>query len=218
MGALAASPRPDRRDRYVDVILASASFPMAFPPVYIDVEGANGVYTQMHVDGAIRENVFYFDFFDDLEDALTELEDLPRQIDLYLLHNGALYSTGEYEPRQGKVTSIGGAALNALLRKSTISSIYRIWVMAMIYDARIHVAYVRPEFRFETQALEFDREEMQRLFEHGRDEAIERSAWFVQDPPQSREEMVELLDPTLILDKIEARPQFREKVDSSSEP
>ena len=48
MGAIADSDRPDRFKRYIDVIMASAAFPVAFPPVYIEVQGETGTYTQMH--------------------------------------------------------------------------------------------------------------------------------------------------------------------------
>jgi len=62
MGEIAASERPDRLKRYIDVVLASASFPIAFPPVYLDVDGGTGAYTEMHTDGGVRESAFFFDF------------------------------------------------------------------------------------------------------------------------------------------------------------
>ena len=39
MGVIARSTRADRLKRYIDVVMASAAFPIAFPPVYLDVEG-----------------------------------------------------------------------------------------------------------------------------------------------------------------------------------
>jgi predicted acylesterase/phospholipase RssA len=45
MGLIAESERPDRLKRYIDVVMASAAFPVAFPPVYLEVEGKDGNYT-----------------------------------------------------------------------------------------------------------------------------------------------------------------------------
>ena len=62
MGDIAGSGRPDRLKRYVDVVMASAAFPIAFPPVYIEVDGEAGSFKEMHGDGGIREAIFFFDF------------------------------------------------------------------------------------------------------------------------------------------------------------
>lgn len=209
MGVLAASPAPDRRDRYVDVILASASFPMIFPPVYIKVETEGEPYYQMHVDGAIRENVFYFDFNEDMQEILLEVGSPEKTLDLFMLHNGTLFATGEYQPLEGKVTSIAVAALNGLLRKSTISSIYRVLVTTLIHGASFHLAFIPPGIELQTSPLEFDREEMRMLFDLGYEASLNGSAWYTQLPPSSEEQLIEGLDPSRVFDDLEARPEFR---------
>ena len=98
MGVIAESDRPDRLKHYIDIIMASAAFPIAFPPMYIEVEGEAGTYTQMHADGGIRETAFFFDF-DLIESFRVALEaegftDSDFKEDLYL--SGAKSYSGRH--------------------------------------------------------------------------------------------------------------------------
>ena len=58
MGLIAASGRPESLDLFRQVMLASASIPIAFPPVLFDVEAGGRRYDEMHVDGAVGARVF----------------------------------------------------------------------------------------------------------------------------------------------------------------
>jgi hypothetical protein len=112
LGAIAGSDRPDRLKHYIDVVMASAAFPIAFPTIYIPVEGEAGDYTQMHGDGGIRETAFFFDF-ESLEAYQLELEsagfrDSDFDYQLYLLINGPISFPGikTYKPVKGRVGAI----------------------------------------------------------------------------------------------------------------
>ena len=60
MGLIASSGHPDALDLFRKVMLASASIPVAFPPVLFDVELTPGGprYDEMHVDGGVGARVF----------------------------------------------------------------------------------------------------------------------------------------------------------------
>ena len=60
MGLIASSGRPDALELFRKVMLASASIPVAFPPVFFDVELTPGGprYDEMHVDGGVGARVF----------------------------------------------------------------------------------------------------------------------------------------------------------------
>jgi hypothetical protein len=208
MGAIAASGRPDRLQRYRDVVLASASFPVSFPPVYIPVEADGQRYYQMHVDGGVRETVFFFDFVDDYRAALAELglrrEDVHPE--LFLLNNDALYAPGTYKPVSGSLLSISGATIGSLMRKATLGSLYRVWVLALIAGADFHISYIPPDFDLSDNSLRFDTEEMKRLFELGRSRAQRGEAWSTQRAPTTLEELAPLIDPRRSVDRLEARP------------
>ncbi len=58
MGAIASSGRPDAKELYRTILLASASVPGFFPPVPIAVEVNGRRFTEMHVDGGATTGVF----------------------------------------------------------------------------------------------------------------------------------------------------------------
>ncbi len=215
MGAIADSDRPDKLQRYRDVILASASFPIKFPPVYIPVEHGDQTYYQMHVDGGARETVFFYDFVDEFGEALEELglQDSDVHAEIYLLNNGELYSRAEYNPVSGSILAMTGATVASLMRKVTLGSIYRLWVMALGSGADFHISFIPPEFDLSPNPLEFDPGEMQRLFELGYGRVLRGEAWETQKAPASQEEFLELIDPRQSIDRLEERPWLRDDVE-----
>ena len=58
MGAIAVNGQPDALELFRKVVLASASIPIAFPPVFFDVEAGGRRYDEMHVDGSVAAHVF----------------------------------------------------------------------------------------------------------------------------------------------------------------
>jgi predicted acylesterase/phospholipase RssA len=58
MGLIAASGRPEALELFRKVMLASASIPIVFPPVFFEVEAGGRLYDEMHVDGAVAATVF----------------------------------------------------------------------------------------------------------------------------------------------------------------
>jgi hypothetical protein len=59
MGLIAASGRPEAVELFRKVMLASASIPVAFPPVFFDVEAGGRRYDEMHVDGSVGTRVLH---------------------------------------------------------------------------------------------------------------------------------------------------------------
>ncbi len=210
MGAIADSKRPDRLKRYIDVVLASASFPIVFPPVYLDVEGPAGTYTEMHSDGGIRESAFFFDF-DLIEDVRRAMESLGLSEDdfkqeIYLLNNGPIASTmaKTYKPVDGTLGAIAGASVDAMLTKVTQGSVYRLWVLAMVHGADFHFSFVPPDFEFTSGSLTFDPVEQIALFERGYQQALDGTAWATQLAPTSTEELIQnIVEPTSSFDRNE---------------
>jgi hypothetical protein len=210
MGVIAESDRPDRRKHYIDIVMASASFPIAFPPIYIEVEGEAGTYTQMHGDGGIRETAFFFDF-DLFEDFRLVLEaegitDSDFKEDLYLLINGPIISpeTKTYKPVDGNMIAIADATITSLMTKVTQGSVYRLWVLAMAHGADFHISFVPPDYTFITGSLDFDPVEQTTLFELGYQQALDGKAWATQPAPSSDEELLKLIvDPAAMFDSRE---------------
>ena len=201
MGAIADSDRPDRFERYIDVIMASAAFPVAFPPVYIEVQGETGTYTQMHGDGGVRETAFFFDFIEEIERAADaaglSITDFKQE--LYLLNNGPIATLGikTYRPTEGNLLAVADATITSLLAKVTQGSVYRLWVLAMVDGADFHFSFVPSDYEFTTGSLTFDPDEQTALYELGYRQALDGSAWATQLAPTSTEELLQLIvEPT----------------------
>ncbi len=207
MGNIAESERPDRLKRYIDVVLASASFPIAFPPVYLDVAGDAGAYTEMHTDGGVREAVFFFDF-DLIKEVRRAMEaagfsESEFKQELYLLTNGPLASVGTktYKPVEGTLGAVADASITSLLTKVTQGSIYRLWVLAMVHGADFHLSFVPPDFELTSGSLTFDPVEQTALFERGYQQALDGTAWATQYAPTSTEELIQnIVDPASSFD------------------
>ncbi|NIT53795.1 MAG: patatin, partial [candidate division Zixibacteria bacterium] len=57
---IAASGHPKALELIRQIILASASIPVAFPPVYIEIEKDGQLYDEMHVDGGATTQVYLY--------------------------------------------------------------------------------------------------------------------------------------------------------------
>ena len=183
LGALASSDRPDKLERYRDVVLASASFPMIFPPVYIPVEVDGQTRWQMHVDGSARANVFATTFMLDLDDAIerSDLGDENVRGELWVIHNGQPPNDLN-APVAPKVTAIAEAAINNLLEVSTLSGLVELYSMAMLNGFEFIYTSIPADVALGPSPLEFDREEMGRLFQVGYEAGRSGEAWQSQPP------------------------------------
>jgi predicted acylesterase/phospholipase RssA len=81
LGAIAASGRPDRVQRFQDVILASIAVPVAMPARYIET-GQPGTYA-LHVDGSFLAPIF-------MTTLIGNFKDVPGQFDVYVVVNNRL--------------------------------------------------------------------------------------------------------------------------------
>ena len=93
MGVIANSGHPDTLELFQKVILASASIPAAFPPVFIEVEVDGQTYDEMHADGGTVRQVFFYKGTVDLQAAAHEAKRGKRdgyRGTVYIIRNGKL--------------------------------------------------------------------------------------------------------------------------------
>ena len=210
MGIIASSDRPDKLERYRKVVLVSASIPVLFPPVYISVDGGKESYQQMHVDGGVREMVLYYDFIEAVDAASTSagLTRADVNINLYVLYNGDLYASGKYDPVEPTLLSIASSTLSALMRTNTLGSLYRVYVQALVYGINFHLAYIPREFQPLGDSVDFNPEDMARLFDFGYNQSITDEVWRTQGAVDDFDELIRTIDPMEALQQFEARPPF----------
>jgi predicted acylesterase/phospholipase RssA len=211
MGFIASSDRPDKLERYRDVILASASVPVVFPPVYIPVEVGGETYRQMHVDGGAREMIFFPQFIQDFDKAVAEAGFSRADVhgEIYVLFNGRIAARGTYEPVAPRALNIMEVVARTFQRANTISSIYQIWVRGLTHGLAIHITDIPPEYKNLQQDMEFNRDDMKRLFDYGYNRSIRGEAWWTQPAVKDYQELIRKISPWNVIGEIEARPELR---------
>lgn len=175
LGAVAASGQAGARELFCRVLLASASIPVAFPPVLFDVEAEGRTYQEMHGDGGCMTQVFGFYF-------LSRLQELSGRSGgrLFVIRNQVLAS--HWEQVSPELIRIGGRAVSLLMRNQGMGDLYRAYLVAAETGLDFHLAYVPGSFEFPNRKGEFDPAYMKALFDVGFDAAKSGTVWFKQPP------------------------------------
>jgi predicted acylesterase/phospholipase RssA len=199
MGAIASSQRPDRLDRYRDVVVASTSLPTIMPPVYIpvevDVQAADNTadatpasepqmkkYWQMHVDGAMREPVLVSRFM--LRGSAGGRLYVLLSVDV---HGRAAFPT----PVRPSVRELSWAVLSSIASRGLIHGLYRAKVLANLEQVEFRVTAIPPGLDDVPRMQIFDPDNMQNLFQVGFEHATDGSPWRSIPAGASVEEVLE---------------------------
>jgi predicted acylesterase/phospholipase RssA len=162
IGLIAASGNPRSLDLIRDLLLASASIPGAFPPVYIEVEAGGERFDEMHVDGGASAQVFVYPLTVDMDEELGRIGAQIEDLRLFVIRNSRLEPTREVvEP---KLTSIIGRSIAALIRSQGVGNLYEIYLGAMRDKFDFNLAYIPEHFTMESTEA-FDPEYMSALFD-----------------------------------------------------
>ena len=182
MGAIAASGRPGSLDLFRKVLLASASIPVAFPPVYFDVEVDGIRYDEMHVDGGVIAEFFLWGAMVDIASAQRQLGVDATQrgkASVYIIRNSQIDPAPEQVERN--LVDIASRSMITLLKAVAMGDLIRIWALAQRDGVDFNYIGIPPEHA-ETPAGAFNPTEMRRLFDLGRRLALEPEPWN-KDPP-----------------------------------
>lgn len=188
MGAIATSDRPDKLERYRNVLLASSSIPVLFPPVYFEVEIDGQDYYEMHVDGGIQAQLFLRGFMLDCDEAFDE--DLRRrdaEVSLYLIRNGTANESIIREVTEPSSISIASATIKQLVDLSTESSLFRVYVLAARNGIDFNLALIPDDVFPNLNSIKFDTARMRELYDFAYKQASSGYNW-AKVPPR--------LDPT----------------------
>lgn len=179
MGGIASSERPDKLEHYRNVLLASCSIPVLFPPVYFPIEVDGETYYEMHLDGGAQSQVFLRGFMLDLEDALLDTG-VPRtqyDLSLYIIRNGTAGLEPERDNLPASVLSIATKMINGVFRLSTSASLYRVYILAGRYGVDFNLAAIPDDLEPDLNPVIFDPEQMKRLYDFAHDKAENGYAW-----------------------------------------
>jgi predicted acylesterase/phospholipase RssA len=175
---IAATGHPDAGKLIRQVLLASASIPGAFPPVYIEVETPDGrKFDEMHVDGGVTSQMFFYPANVDWQDV-TQALDVKGQPTIHLVRNA--YITPEYEIVNPRLLPIAERTINSLIRTQGIGDFFRIGTLAERDELGFSVTWIPEETRDLVGVIPaeaFDPNYMKALFEFGYERAQKGEAW-----------------------------------------
>lgn len=178
LSAIAASARADRRERMIDILLASAAIPAVFPPVRIDVRLDGQVRQELHVDGGTVAQVFFAPPNIELSGYEKRYFGHARSRTLYLIRNGRL--TPEYTETEETALGIARRSIETLIKYQTISDLTRLQLQTTAARGQLYYASIPDRFTLRPKS-EFDRNYMQKLFAVGNEEG--RLARWRKQPP-----------------------------------
>ncbi len=143
IGRIAASAQPGAVELIRKIMLASASIPIALPPVVFEVEAGGRGYQELHVDGGVTEQVFLYQAQINWKDVLAKLK-VRHPARAYIIRNG--YLEPDWETVEGKLLSLGGRTISSLIRTQGIGDLFRMYYTARRDGLEYRLAYIPQSF------------------------------------------------------------------------
>jgi predicted acylesterase/phospholipase RssA len=171
MGALAASGHPRALELFRKVLVASASVPGAFDPVFIDAEANGHHFREMHVDGGTAYPLFAVPV---RLLAATGQISRKRGGQLYIIINNNL--DPEFAVTKPKTLSIVARAFNTLVKSDFYDTILDSYVFAKEQGYTFSLAYIPNTLRVKSVGL-VDQKYMIALFELGHAQGVSGGQW-----------------------------------------
>jgi len=168
----------DALDLIRDVMLASASIPVAFPPQIFEVEVDGERYDEMHVDGGVTRQSFLFSFGLD-DKALAERLGAKGQTTAYIIRNSRLKP--KWQSVNNSIIEISGRSISSLIRTQGIGDLFSEYLGARANDFDYNLAFIPGSFNAVSNEM-FDREYMNTLYQLGYDMASKGYPWKKRPP------------------------------------
>jgi len=184
MGAIAASEHSNALKLFRDVVLASASIPSMFPPVMIEVEVDGHQYDEMHTDGGTVTQVFFYGNVVDFKAARESAKAAGWSTAatggrVYVIRNAQVRPEREQVARS--LVSITPRALSTMIKAMAFSDLNRIYGKSWARGIDFNYVAVPDDFVWQGEE-EFDRAEMNRLYEIGYRLGKSGDAWSKTPP------------------------------------
>ncbi len=178
IGAIALSDFPGKMDLIHNLLLASASIPVAFPPVVINVSADGKIYDEIHVDGGTGSQVFVYPAAMDWREITQKLKvkDKPQ---VYVLRNSFIGSG--YDQVERTVLPIASRAIDSLIRTQGIGDLYQILALCKRDGNEFNLAYIPSSF-IEKPNEAFDKIYMSKLYQLGYEMGSKGYDWKKKPP------------------------------------
>ncbi|WP_239623706.1 patatin-like phospholipase family protein [Bradyrhizobium sp. I71] len=171
MGKIAAVGTPEALKLFRDVMAASASIPLVFPPIMIDAEGQGRKFQEMHVDGGVTAPVLTLP-----EALLFQSGRMPgsAKIDIYILVNKKIERN--FELVSNGTIDVASRSLSAITQSQTRSIILSTYDFAKRNRLGFHLSYIARDYPA-PPSEGFDTTYMRALYQYGYEKAASGQAW-----------------------------------------
>ncbi|MBR1002077.1 MULTISPECIES: patatin-like phospholipase family protein [Bradyrhizobium] len=170
MGKIAAVGTPETLKLFRDVMAASASIPLVFPPIMIDAEGEGRRFQEMHVDGGVTAPVLT------LPEALLSQDRLPgnARMNIYILVNKKIEPN--FELVSNSTIDVASRSLSSITQSQTRSIIFSTYDFAKRNRLGFHLSYIARDYPA-PPSEGFDTAYMRALYQYGYEKAASGQAW-----------------------------------------
>ncbi|MGJ4945959.1 patatin-like phospholipase family protein [Bradyrhizobium sp. HKCCYLS1011] len=173
MGAIASSPSPRALSLFRQVLAASASAPVAFPPLLIEASADGRSIEEMHVDGGVSTQVFTF------PDRLLMQPDGAKQSfapkpAIYVIMNGR--TTPAFESVENGTRAIAVRSLALKSKRETRSYLAATFQFAKRNGLAFNMTSIDASVP-ESQGAGFETDYMRSLYRLGHDMARSGQFW-----------------------------------------
>ena len=180
LGAIAASGAPNAIDVFRKALLASASIPVAFPPVLFKVEVDGQVYDEMHVDGSVISGITVLTSWQvDINEKISQRRDNFAAPTFYIVRNGKI--TAKAQTVDHSLVDIAGRSIFTLLKSQGIGDLLSAYAAARIRGGDYYATWIGDDFVHDHPGP-FDPGYMRALFDYGYDLMKSGNAW-ARKPP-----------------------------------
>lgn len=187
MGKIASIGDDKALELFRKIILASASIPIACPPVYLKVEVDDKIYDEMHVDGGISKQVFFlYDVLQGFDKALKEkgIDVYRNKYKIYVIRNG--YVDPAYKEVNDTLFKITERTVDTITNSQSVGDLFQLYLFTKDGKGDFNLAYIPATHISKAKEL-FDPVEMQGLFKLGYEEAAQGYHWKKAPPGINRD-------------------------------
>ncbi len=172
-GSACIQKGPNSVKMFRRIILASCSFSSMLPPVFFQVEAGGRRYDEMHADGGVIGGIFHVY---QLMEGLRSREFRTR---LYILN--CCYMSPHSKQIENNLTAIISRTIETNGSAKMSGDTYRMYAFAKERGWDYNLAYIPEDFEPRQKEM-FDKQEMQRLFKRGYDDAVAGYKWHKAPP------------------------------------
>jgi len=170
MGAIAASNRADKYEKFSNIIYASTALPVYLPPQYMEVDLDDKKYYQMHIDGGIYSQVFMIGLLVNWSEVLNFDKNANTNFDatLYTISNRKYRQRDIYEPVKQSPFSIIEAYVLTEMDLLFDRSVYRLYKACQKRGVKFKITSIPKKMQnVILEPTQFNPKNMIRLFNIG---------------------------------------------------